>query len=238
MARRVCPPRPHVRAPRIRWWALGAVAGPLVFTVGWLVLGFVSPGYTVGGDFIAPYSPVTQPISGLGMGETALAMNAVFVFSGLLLLAGVIGVFRSLEPGGRPAAHWTCAALLALSPVGLVVAGFFDLERPVPHLAGFLLITATPVVTFGITGLHLRGIPGWRRFGGWLIAGSPVVLVLLVSFFLTFGESTVAENEGVAGLVSRLLGLAVHVWFAALGWLAFVRAAPATASAAPVERSG
>ena len=48
-----------------RWLALGAVAGPALFTLAWFVLGFLSPGYTLFGARIAPYSPVSQPISGL-----------------------------------------------------------------------------------------------------------------------------------------------------------------------------
>ena len=43
------------------WLALGAVLGPLVFTLAWLVLGAVSPGYTIFGVHIAPYSPIASP---------------------------------------------------------------------------------------------------------------------------------------------------------------------------------
>src|SRR5215471_21369674 len=80
-------------APRSRaWLALGAVVGPLLFTLAWLVLGAVSPGYTAFGVSIAPYSPIAQPISGLGMGVTAPYMNAAFVLSGLAMFIGVVGI--------------------------------------------------------------------------------------------------------------------------------------------------
>jgi hypothetical protein len=78
---------------------------PDLFTAAWLVLGFISPGYTVSGTRISPYSPITQPISGLGLGKTAPYMNAAFILTGLLLLAGVIGIVRSLPPVGRPLAR-------------------------------------------------------------------------------------------------------------------------------------
>ena len=58
--------------------ALGAAAGPAVFTLTWLVLGFVSRGYTAWGVYV-PYSPIHQGVSGLGLGETALYMNAAFI---------------------------------------------------------------------------------------------------------------------------------------------------------------
>jgi len=208
-----------------RWLALGAVVGPALFTLAWFVLGFLSPGYTIFGTEIAPYSPISQPISGLGLGPTAPFMNAAFVISGILLLAGVIGVFQTptMRASSRPAARWACAALLALSPLGLVVDGIFTLEDPLPHLIGFLLTTGIPVLSFLAVGFFLRGIPRWRRFGTWLLLGSPLTLLLVVLFFLTFDQATTAAGHGVAGLTQRILALEVLAWFAAMGWLAFRR---------------
>src|SRR5438105_328413 len=62
-----------------RWLALGAIVGPVLFTVAWLVLGFLSPGYAAWGTWIGPYSPIHQGISGLGLGVTAPYMNTAFV---------------------------------------------------------------------------------------------------------------------------------------------------------------
>src|SRR5438067_12096787 len=103
--------------PATRWLALGAVAGPLLFTLAWLVLGFLSPGFTIWDTTIAPYSPISAAISGLGLGPTAPYMNAAFVFSGLLIVVGVIGTLRSISAMGA-AARWSCAALLALWGIG------------------------------------------------------------------------------------------------------------------------
>src|SRR6266508_2188525 len=96
-----------------RWLALGAVAGPVLFTLAWFILGFLSPGYSLFGIQIAPYSPISQPISGLGLGPTGPFMNAAFVLSGLLLLAGVIGIFQGIGEIGA-VSRWGCTALLAL----------------------------------------------------------------------------------------------------------------------------
>lgn len=41
--------------------ALGAIAGPALFTLAWLVLGFISTGYTVGGTRIDPYCTSASP---------------------------------------------------------------------------------------------------------------------------------------------------------------------------------
>jgi hypothetical membrane protein len=202
---------------------LGAIAGPVLFTLAWLILGFVSPGYTLFGTLIAPYSAISQPISGLGLGPTAPLMNTAFVLGGLLLLAGVIGVFRTMAPDGRPAARRTGLVLLALSPLGMIVDGIFTLEAIIPHLIGFLVALATPVLSFLIAGVFLRGIPRWRRFGNWLLLGSPLTMLLLVLFFLTFDPTAAGAGIGVSGLVQRVLAVEVHAWFVAMGWLALRR---------------
>lgn len=202
------------------WLALGCVIGPALFTIAWFVLGFVSPGYEVGGDWISPFSAITQPISGLGMGETAPYMNAAFILSGLITIVGVAGTMTTVAPL-RPAAATRCGALLALSPLGLVVAGMFTLDAPTPHFIGFFLVAATPAVSFPVAGAYFRAIPRWRRFGTWLLAAGPVALLFMTGYVISFDEATTAANEGVAGLTSRLLGLAVHVWYVAMGWRAF-----------------
>lgn len=204
------------------WLALGCVIGPALFTVAWFVLGFVSPGYEVGGDWISPFSAITQPISGLGMGETAPYMNTAFILGGLITIIGVAGTIATIAPQGRAAATRS-GALLALSPLGLVVAGIFTLDAPAPHFAGFFLVAATPAISFPVAGVYFRTIPRWRRFGTWLLAAGPVTLLFLAAYLISFDQATTAANEGIAGLTSRLLGLAVHAWYVAMGWRAFRR---------------
>jgi len=201
--------------------AVGAVAGPVLFTMAWIVLGAVSPGYTVSGTWISPYSPITQPISGLGLGETGPYMNSVFILSGLLLLAGVIGVILSLPAGGRPIVRVVSLILLALSPVGLIIIGFFTLDDPVMHLFGAMLILATPVISFLVTGLQVRRLPGWHRIGTGLLMAAPLTLVLFVVYTLSFDQAMVAAGHGFAGLTQRLLFVQIFSWFVAMGWLAY-----------------
>lgn len=205
-----------------RWLALGAVVGPILFTLAWVVLGELSPGYTAWGTLIAPYSPISQSISGLGLGITAPFMNTAFVFNGLLILAGVVGIFQGIREMGA-FERWSCTVLLALSPLGMVMDGIFTLESILPHTVGFLLATASPVLSFVVIGLLLRRVPSFRRFGNWLLLGSPLTLALVVLFFLTFSPTVAGTQTGVAGLTERILVVEVFAWFVAMGWLAFRR---------------
>jgi hypothetical protein len=205
-----------------RWLALGAVVGPVLFTLAWFILGFLSPGYTAWGTRIAPYSPISQGISGLGLGITAPFMNTAFVLCGLFLLAGAVGIFQGIREMGA-VARWSCTVLLALSALGTVVDGIFTLESFLPHMVGFLLGVASPVLSFVVIGLLLRRVQRWRRFGSWLLLASPLTLVLLVLFFLTFSPTVAGTQTGVAGLTERILAVEVQAWFVVMGWLAFRR---------------
>src|SRR5258708_25036114 len=100
--------------PAAGWIALGAVAGPILFTLGWFALGFISPGYTMWGIRIAPYSAISQPLSGLGLGPTGPFMNATFILSGLLMVCGAVGIFRSIGGAGPPPPR--CRTRLARLP--------------------------------------------------------------------------------------------------------------------------
>jgi hypothetical membrane protein len=197
------------------------VAGPILFTLGWLVLGFVSPGYTMWGTRVAPYSAVSQPLSGLGLGLTGPYMNAIFILSGLLVVAGAIGVFRSI-PELSPAARWIGAVLLALPGLGSVMDGIFTLEHFFFHFVGFGLALTT-VLGFPIIGYLLRRVPRWRRFGSWLIVAGPVTLALTVLYFATFTPTIEGIQHGVAGLTERILVVELQAWYVAIGWLAFRR---------------
>lgn len=198
---------------------LGAVAGPALMTLAWLALGFVSPGYSLWGTRVAPYSAISQPLSGLGLGPTGPYMNAAFVVSGLLVIVGAIGVFQRIhEMTART--RWICAGLLALPGFGGVIDGFFTFESFLLHFTGFVLALTT-VVTFPIVGFFLRGIPSWRRFGTGLIVAGPLTLALAVLYFLTFTPTVQGIQTGIAGLTERILVVELQAWYGAAGWLAF-----------------
>lgn len=208
-----------VQAMPHRWLAIGAVAGPVVLTVAWFVLGFVSPGYSLWGTPIAPYSAVSQPLSGLGLGPTGPWMNAAFFISGLLVIAGAFGVMQEIpEITGRR--RWLSIVLLALPGVGSLLDGIFTLESFLLHFAGFLLALST-VVGFPMVGLVLRRVRRWRRLGTGLIVAGPVTLALAVLYFATFTPTVEGVQTGVAGLTERILVLEIQAWYVAMGWIAF-----------------
>lgn len=208
----------------VRILPLFAVVSPVIFTLTWFILGFISKGYTIYGVRIEPYSSITQPISGLGMGSTAVVMNSAFILCGILLFAGIIGIYQNIGEEGKPSTRRTSFALLILSPIGLIICGIFDLESTFLHSIGFLLSTGTTILSFLITGLFFRSISRLKNLGSGLIIGSPLTLVLVTLFFINFDPIAAGEGRGIAGIASRLLAIEVLAWFAAMGLLTYQHA--------------
>ena len=202
-----------------RVMTLGALVGPVLFTMSWLVLGAVSPGYTMWDIVVPSYSPIAQPISGLGLGVTGPFMNAAFVASAALLFAGIVGIFRGIGQIG-PRARTICIALLSLVPVGMAIDGIFTLESFFPHFLGYLVAIGSTVVSFLVVGSVLRGVPRWRWLGSGLRLGGGLTLVLLALAQLTFDPIAAGANVGIAGLTERLAVTEVLAWFVLMGSVA------------------
>ena len=181
--------------------ALLVPAGAILFTLAWLILGAVSPGYELFGHVISPYSWISQPVSGLGLGVTGPWMNAAFIVGGVLVLAGTLATARGWTRRGGLAV--TGFALMTLTGVGMIVCGVFTLESMMLHLLGFLLAVPLPAVGFILAGAALRRTD--RRLAAVGIAGGATALVLFAVFMAIFDASGAGGNEGVAGLVQRLL---------------------------------
>lgn len=210
-----------------RWLALGAIIGPVLFTLAWIVLGILQPAVQTDYGVMGGISgAISNPISGLGVGPNAHLFNTVgFVLSGIILLVGVIGIFQTTQASGRASARRVCTVLLSLSSIGMVMAGIFTLKSSVmlhSLAAGVGFLAA--IVGFLAAGFYFRQIPRWRRLGNWLLLAGPLSLALMVTYFVSFNVATVAAGNGVAGLTERVFILEVHAWYVAMGCLAWRRA--------------
>lgn len=194
-----------------RWPALCSVVGPILFTLAWVVLGLLRPGY----------SSVSRPVSALGIGPNGSFMDAAFVVAGLLLIIGVIAALHGSEHNMGTVARWSCTLLLMLSPLGMLWAGIFTMNTLALHTLGAEVALGTPVITFPIVGLLLRRVQTWRRLGTWMLAAGPLTLALLVGFSTSVPPSEMVTGGGSFGLWQRALIVEVLSWYAAIGWRAF-----------------
>lgn len=201
---------------------LAAIA-PIVFTATWLMLGVLSPGYTLWGTQISPYSATSQPISGLGLGVTGPYMNAAFIGCGALLFVGICGAIGGIPEMSRRARILN-AAVLASTPIGMMLCGVFTLESMMLHSTGFALAAIVPIAGFVVCGLTLRTLPRWRSAGSLLTLAGPITLALVVWFFTNFDPTGAGANTGISGLIQRVLVTQVLAWFVFLGYRSYAQA--------------
>ena len=183
----------------------------VVFTVVWAVLGFFNVGYTLYDTVIEGYSPIHQPISGLGLGSTALAMNTAFVLYGLFSVAGAVATSRLLGAVDARLARPTLVTL-GLYGLGGILVGLFTLESMELHSLGFLGVLA-PIVGFFVLGRRMAPHTELATLGRSLVrVAVPLSVVLLVVFFASFNPEAAGEGRGIAGLTQRALIIDLQVW--------------------------
>jgi hypothetical membrane protein len=223
-------PSPSANVPPA---TLAYVIAPIAFTLVWFVLGFVSDGYDLWDVHIAPYSAISQPISGLGMGSTAIYMNTSFVLYGLAMTWGSVAVARALPTANSRATRRT-AGLLSLHGLGAIMVGLFDLESIMLHFAGFLLVVS-PILSFPLLARQLRHLPSWQTPARALHTAAALTLLLTVAYFATFDPEAAGDNTGIGGLTQRILVLQLCGWFVWLG-ARVRRTTAATGSPSRVDR--
>jgi hypothetical protein len=152
----------------------GVVTGPL-FTVEWIVEGAAR----------ANYDPLRYPISSLSIGDCGWMQIAIFIATGLLILAFSIGLRRVLRPSGSVWGPW----LVGLVGIGLMGAGIFVTDPLNGYPPGTPLIP-TERTTHGI--LHdLFGIP--------FFLGLPATGFVFARLFARWGKRGWAAYSAISG---------------------------------------
>ncbi|WP_169734227.1 DUF998 domain-containing protein [Hamadaea tsunoensis] len=203
--------RPAERRPALN---AGAAAGPLFLAVA-ILQAVTRPGFDL----------LRHPVSLLSLGDLGWLQIANFIATGLLFLAGAVGLRRSL--GAGPASRWA-PILVGTLGVALVVGGVFT---PDPALA---FPPGTP-----------DGRPATMSFHGTVHAIAPAVgfVALAVACFVMArrfsadGRRATAVTSWIVGAVVFVLSGASNVtgqmgllWLAlvvGLGWSAVMLARPA-----------
>lgn len=193
------------------------VAGPILFIGGFALLGATR----------RDFDPLRQFVSLLSLSPDGWTMTLTFLGSGLLVIAGAVGIRRALRfgPGCR-----LIPALVAVAGLGLVVAGIFPTDplqgyppgaptvmaataspHAVLHLFGaFLIFLLLPAATFiGTRRFLVEGHPGWAAYS----AASGIVM-LVANAVTSAGPGTAGMVPDVAGLLQRISLVAGFAWLA------------------------
>jgi Protein of unknown function (DUF998) len=181
--------------------ALLVPVGAALFTIAWLILGAISPGYELFGNVISPYTWIAQPVSGLGLGESGPWMNAAFIGGGVLVAVGTsatAGWWRA-----RGGLGTTAIILMTAMGLGMIVCGVFTLESMMLHLSGFLLAVPLPALGFLFAAAAVRRDRPRLALAG--VIGGILTFVLFAIFMMTFDATGAGGNDGIAGLIQRAL---------------------------------
>jgi uncharacterized protein DUF998 len=193
------------------WVALGAAVGPVMFAVAWVVLGLLRSGY----------SAISQPISALAIGPNGVPMDAAFLVDGILTMVGVVAALLVLRRGMGTRSFLIIAALLLVSPFGILWDGIFTMNELVLHTIGAMVAIGIPIIAFPIVGMMIRRTSSLRQFRRLLLFAAPLILVLLIGFMTSVPFTQMAAGGGYYGLWERALAIVVQACYVVLGCLAF-----------------
>ena len=200
-------------------WA--GIAGPVLFTLIWLVEGATRPGY----------DPLRSWISELALSDRGWIQIANFVISGVLVILYGLALRRALSDG--PGAGWGPRLVIVVG-TALVLAGIFVIDpgtyAPADTPAGptwhGVLHDVAGLVVFG--GLAAAAVALSRRFTPWI---GWAVATTVMALWTAAGVLNGMDYAGVwspapAGLLQRL---SIVVGFGYLAWVAWRLVSTATA---------
>ncbi len=206
-------------AQRLCLWA--GIVGPFFFMLVLLLDGWLTPGY----------SAMTEVVSFLELGPTGWIQRLNFVLPGLLFIFFAYGFFHWMRP--RSSSWWlyVTTVLIALSGVGMIMAGTILPEAPgtsqftvrwILHTIAFSLVfLPLGLACFFVGGKFIR-TPGWRIHGVYsLLSGMFPIFAGLGNLYSSF----VVENASNAlvsattsqpangGLVNRIIIAVAFAWY-------------------------
>jgi hypothetical membrane protein len=192
------------RRDLMRWAGIAGIAGPVVFTLGFLAQEQLRRG---------EYDPISQVVSALAAGDDGWMQQLNFVVLGVLTMVFAVGLHRGLAPSR---AGITGPAVLFVSGVACVLAAIFQLRQdaagqvydPGGHQVAGTLFFASSAVALVALSRRCAADPHWRDLGGWvLLAGALACLSFPIMGVLVIPDD--APLHQWAGLAQRLVVVAL-----------------------------
>ena len=194
----------------LKLFALGGVAGPVLFTL----ITFICASFRDG------YSHIAHFISELGANGTSNAdlMNfAGFIPAGILIAFFGVSLILVLPKNFLTRLG---SVLITIFGIGMAVVGFFSCDPGCPRvgslennihdqISGPIFISAISGIL--LLGISFRNLPAWRRF--WIYS----LLSSLFSFCFIIALINSLQTNTFTGLWQRLLLLTLFVWFGIIG---------------------
>jgi hypothetical membrane protein len=190
-------------------FALGGIAGPVIFAAVTVVVGTLRPGYSHATDVISELGATGTPYAAL--------MNYVgFVPAGLMIAAFGVALSRAVPRG-----HLSilAAGLVAVFGCGMAASGVFSCDAGCPHGEGSLengihMVIAPPIFACFIVGVAILGNrfrsmpPPLGPLATYSLATSALALSFMIALVLSL------ESRTLSGIWQRLMIASLFVWCA------------------------
>ena len=196
--------------------AAAGIFAPILFTVGFVVQGFLRTDLRLG------YNAIAQEISDLTAGPYGWVQQVNFVVFGLLLIAFAVGLRR----GVRKASPWMVGpALVAWNGVELIVAGIFPRRENAAghiydplgvHMMNGMVFFLSIGIVLVVLSLRLARDERWRDLATYTRA-SGIALFVMAVLNGFFAEAPRDPLHPWLGLFQRVI---ISVWLLCLVILA------------------
>ena len=193
---------PSTLSDLMRWAAMAGIAGPILFTLGFLAQEQLRRG---------EYDPTSDIISALEAGTHGWIQQVNFVVFGVLTMIFAVGLHRGLAPSR---AGIVGPVALFISGAANVLAAIFPLREdaagatydPGGHQVAGTLFFASSFIALIALSRRCAADPRWRNIAGWMLAAG---LLAALSFPL-MGALVIPDDAPLhdwAGLAQRLIVL-------------------------------
>ena len=193
---------PSTQSDLMRWAAMAGIAGPVLFTLGFLAQEQLRRG---------EYDPLSELVSALEAGSHGWIQQVNFVVLGVLTMIFAVGLHRGLAPSR---AGIVGPVALFISGAANVLGAIFPLREdaggatydPGGHQVAGMLFFASSFIALIALSRRCAGDPGWRNIAGWMLGAG----VLGALSFPLMGALVIPDDAPLhdwAGLAQRFIVL-------------------------------
>ena len=193
---------PSTRSDLMRWAAMAGIAGPVLFTLGFLAQEQLRRG---------EYDPVSEVVSALEAGSHGWIQQVNFVVLGVLTMIFAVGLHRGLA---HSRAGIVGPVALFISGAANVLGAIFPLREdaagatydPGGHQVAGTLFFASSFIALIALSRRCAADPRWRNIAGWTLGAG----VLAALSFPLMGALVMPDDAPLhdwAGLAQRFIVL-------------------------------
>lgn len=179
--------------------------------------------FTLDGLFRPGYSPISQPISDLGVGPSAWILNFALIIAGVSFITFAVGFTQLMHVAISKGWLIAITILLVLTGIGTINDGIFTKQAIVLHALGFAVLFYALSIAQFVIGWKIRKASLWYRYNHYsMITGLITFLLICISllhYILPSVQFIQQLNLQIGGIFERFLAIEALVWYVFTGYV-------------------